>query len=49
MQIRVNDAGIFDIPPFFMTSMDWLAQVEGGISVSVDRGGNGSGFGVGSI
>ena len=29
--------------------INWLAQLESGISASVDRGGNGSGFEVGSI
>jgi hypothetical protein len=44
-QVRVNEALVFDIPPFFIArGMDWLAQVEGGISARV-----GSGFGIGSI
>lgn len=30
MQVRVNEAAVFDVPPFFMTrGMDWLAQVRG--------------------
>lgn len=44
MQVRVNEAAVFDVPPFFMTKgMDWLAQVEGGSSASVDRDGDSSG------
>lgn len=35
-QVRVNEAVIFDIPPFFMAGgMDWFAQVGGGISLVV--------------
>ena len=44
MQVHINEAAVFDVPPFFMArGMDWLAQVEGGISASVDRDGDSSG------
>ena len=50
IEVLINKAVVFDIIPCFVTGrIIWLAQLEGGISTSVDRGRNGSGFKVGSI
>jgi len=42
-EVLVNKAVVFDIIPCFMTGrIDWFAQLESGISASVDQGGNGT-------